>query len=45
MIRIQAKEASDEDMRKALEELKGATDHIISLIPQGKGRQPKLEID
>lgn len=27
-----------------MEELKGATDHIISLIPQGKGRQPLVEI-
>lgn len=28
-----------------MEELKGSTDHIISLVPQGKGRQPKVEID
>ncbi|MFW9956643.1 MAG: AAA family ATPase [Candidatus Odinarchaeota archaeon] len=27
-----------------MEELKGATEHIISLIPQGKGRQPLVEI-
>jgi exonuclease SbcC len=28
-----------------MEELKGSTDHIISLIPQGKGRQPTVELD
>jgi DNA repair exonuclease SbcCD ATPase subunit len=28
-----------------MEELKGSTDHVISLIPQGKGRQPKVEVD
>jgi len=28
-----------------MEELKGSTDHVISLIPQGKGRQPKVELD
>jgi len=28
-----------------MEEMKGATDHIISLTPQGKGRQPLVEID
>ena len=28
-----------------MEELKGSTDHIISLIPQGKGRQPIVEVD
>ena len=28
-----------------MEELKGSTDHIISLIPQGKGRQPLVEVD
>jgi DNA repair exonuclease SbcCD ATPase subunit len=28
-----------------MEELKGATDRVISLIPQGKGRQPLVEID
>jgi DNA repair exonuclease SbcCD ATPase subunit len=27
-----------------MEELKGATEHIISLIPQGKGRQPLVDI-
>jgi DNA repair exonuclease SbcCD ATPase subunit len=27
-----------------MEELKGATDHIISLTPQGKGRQPLVEV-
>jgi DNA repair exonuclease SbcCD ATPase subunit len=27
-----------------MEELRGATEHIISLIPQGKGRQPLVEI-
>jgi len=27
-----------------MEELKGATENIISLIPQGKGRQPLVEI-
>jgi DNA repair exonuclease SbcCD ATPase subunit len=26
-----------------MDELKGATDHIISLVPQGKGRQPLVE--
>ena len=26
-----------------MEELKGSTDHVISLIPQGKGRQPIVE--
>ncbi|MFW9833285.1 MAG: AAA family ATPase [Candidatus Thorarchaeota archaeon] len=28
-----------------MEELKGSTDHVISLIPQGKGRQPVVEVD
>jgi DNA repair exonuclease SbcCD ATPase subunit len=28
-----------------MEELKGSTDHVISLIPQGKGRQPIVELD
>ncbi|MFW9809270.1 MAG: AAA family ATPase [Candidatus Thorarchaeota archaeon] len=28
-----------------MEELKGATDHVISLVPQGKGRQPIVEFD
>jgi len=28
-----------------MEELKGATDHIIALTPQGKGRQPIVEVD
>ena len=28
-----------------MEELKGSTDHVISLIPQGKGRQPIVEVD
>jgi DNA repair exonuclease SbcCD ATPase subunit len=28
-----------------MEELKGSTDHVISLIPQGKGRQPIIELD
>jgi DNA repair exonuclease SbcCD ATPase subunit len=28
-----------------MEELKGSTDHVISLIPQGKGRQPLVEFD
>ncbi len=28
-----------------MEELKGSTDHVISLIPQGKGRQPLVEYD
>ncbi|MFW9786402.1 MAG: AAA family ATPase [Candidatus Thorarchaeota archaeon] len=28
-----------------MDELKGATDHVISLIPQGKGRQPQVEVD
>ncbi len=28
-----------------MEELKGSTDHVISLIPQGKGRQPLVEVD
>jgi DNA repair exonuclease SbcCD ATPase subunit len=27
-----------------MQELKGATEHIISLTPQGKGRQPKVEL-
>jgi DNA repair exonuclease SbcCD ATPase subunit len=27
-----------------MEELKESTNHVISLIPQGKGRQPKVEI-
>jgi DNA repair exonuclease SbcCD ATPase subunit len=27
-----------------MEELKESTDHIISLIPQGKGRQPRVEV-
>ena len=27
-----------------MEELKGSTDHLIVLIPQGKGRQPIVEI-
>ena len=27
-----------------MEELKGSTEHVFSLIPQGKGRQPKVEI-
>jgi DNA repair exonuclease SbcCD ATPase subunit len=27
-----------------MDELKGATDHIISLVPQGKGRQPLVEM-
>ncbi len=27
-----------------MEELKGSTDHVISLIPQGKGRQPVVEV-
>jgi DNA repair exonuclease SbcCD ATPase subunit len=26
-----------------MDELRGATDHIISLVPQGKGRQPLVE--
>jgi DNA repair exonuclease SbcCD ATPase subunit len=28
-----------------MEELKESTNHIISLIPQGKGRQPKVEVE
>jgi DNA repair exonuclease SbcCD ATPase subunit len=28
-----------------MEELKGSTDHVISLIPQGKGRQPIVKVD
>jgi DNA repair exonuclease SbcCD ATPase subunit len=28
-----------------MEELKGSTNHIISLTPQGKGRQPLVEVD
>ena len=28
-----------------MEELKGSTNQVISLIPQGKGRQPLVEID
>ena len=28
-----------------MEELKGSTDHVISLIPQGKGRQPQVVVD
>ncbi len=28
-----------------MEELKGSTDHVISLIPLGKGRQPRVEVD
>lgn len=28
-----------------MEELKGSTNQIISLIPQGKGRQPLVEVD
>ncbi|TFG34581.1 hypothetical protein EU527_02435 [Candidatus Thorarchaeota archaeon] len=28
-----------------MEELKGSTNQVISLIPQGKGRQPNVEID
>ena len=27
-----------------MEELKGSTEHVISLLPQGKGRQPKVEL-
>lgn len=27
-----------------MEEMKGATDHVISLIPQGRGRQPIVEL-
>ena len=27
-----------------MEELKESTNHVISLIPQGKGRQPKVEV-
>lgn len=27
-----------------MQELKGSTEHIISLTPQGKGRQPKVEL-
>jgi DNA repair exonuclease SbcCD ATPase subunit len=27
-----------------MEELKGSTDHVISLTPQGKGRQPLVEV-
>jgi DNA repair exonuclease SbcCD ATPase subunit len=28
-----------------MEELKGSTDHVISLLPQGRGRQPKVELE
>lgn len=28
-----------------MDEMKGATDHVFSLIPQGKGRQPLVEIE
>ncbi len=28
-----------------MEEMRGATDHVISLTPQGKGRQPLVEVE
>ncbi|MFW9794288.1 MAG: AAA family ATPase [Candidatus Thorarchaeota archaeon] len=28
-----------------MDEMRGSTDHVISLIPQGKGRQPVVEVD
>ncbi|RLI57365.1 MAG: hypothetical protein DRO87_07070, partial [Candidatus Thorarchaeota archaeon] len=28
-----------------MEELRGATDHVITLTPQGKGRQPIVEME
>lgn len=28
-----------------MEELKGSTDHLIELIPQGKGRQPLVKVE